>query len=178
MARIITPGSRPQFATVRYRVMDAAPGTAPHGEIIKMDVTAAMTKSGIEIVSAEKRPPSENISEAEVLVVGGKGLKSKEDLEMVKALADKLNGAYAVTRPLVEAGWAPQSRQIGLSGRTVKPKLLLAFGVSGAVQFTAAMRDSECIFAVNSDAGAPIMDIAHYSVVGDLYEILPGLLEA
>ena len=177
MARIITPGSRPQFATVRYRVMDAAPEAAPRGEIIKMAVTAAMTKSGIEIVSAEKRPPSENISEAEVLVVGGKGLKSKEDLEMVKALAEKLNGGYAVTRPLVEAGWAPQSRQIGLSGRTVKPKLLMAFGVSGAVQFTAAMRDSECIFAVNSDAGAPIMDIAHYGVVGDLYEILPGLLE-
>ena len=177
MAQIITPGSRPQFATVRYRVMDAAPLTEPHGEIVRMPVSAAMTESGIEIVSAESKPPSDNISEADVLVVGGKGLKAKDDLLLIKALAEKLNGQYAVTRPLVEAGWAPQSRQIGLSGRTVKPKLLMTFGVSGAVQFTAAMRDSECIFAVNSDAGAPIMDVAHYGVIGDLYEILNGLLE-
>ena len=176
MAEIITPRSRPQFATVRYKVMDAAPLTEPHGEIIKMPVPSTMTKSGIEMVSVAEKPPSDNISEAEILVVGGKGLKSPEDLEMVKALAKKLNGQYAVTRPLVEAGWAPQIRQIGLSGRTVKPKLLMTFGVSGAVQFTAAMRDSECIFAVNKDADAPIMDIAHYCVVGDLYEILPGLL--
>jgi len=177
MAEIITPRSRPQFATVRYKVMDAAPITEPHGEIITMPVKEYMTRSDIEMVSVTEKPPSENISEADILVVGGKGLKSQEDLEMVKRLALKLNGQYAVTRPLVEAGWAPQIRQIGLSGRTVKPKLLLTFGVSGAVQFTAAMRDSECIFAVNKDAEAPIMKIAHYCVVGDLYEILPGLLE-
>ena len=178
MAQIVTPRSRPQFATVRYKVMDEAPRVAPRGEIVPMPVTAAMAASGIEVVSVEQKPPSENISEADILVVGGKGLKTPADLEMVKALAAKLNGQYAVTRPLVEAGWAPQSRQIGLSGRTVKPKLLLTFGVSGAVQFTAAMRDSECIFAVNSDADAPILNIAHYGVVGNLYEILPGLLEA
>ena len=178
MAQIITPRSRPQFATVRYKVMDEAPLTEPRGEIVPMPVTGSMINSGIEVVSVERKPPSENISEAEILVVGGKGLKTQADLEMVKALAAKLKGQYAVTRPLVEAGWAPQSRQIGLSGRTVKPKLLLTFGVSGAVQFTAAMRDSECIFAVNSDANAPIMNIAHYGVVGNLYEILPGLLEA
>ena len=178
MAEIITPYSRPQFATVRYKVMDEAEIVKPHGIVIKMSVTESMTKSGIELVSAEDKQPSENISEADILVVGGKGLKSKDDLEMVKALAKKLQGQYAVTRPLVEAGWAPQIRQIGLSGRTVKPKLILTFGVSGAVQFTAAMRDSECIFAVNSDAGAPIMDVAHYGLVGNLYEILPDLLEA
>jgi electron transfer flavoprotein alpha subunit len=177
-AEIVTPFSRPQFATVRYKVMDKAPVVEPHGEITCMPVNAAMTQSGIEVVSVEEKPPSENISEADILVVGGKGLKSPADLEMVKALADKLGGQYAVTRPLVEAGWAPQNRQIGLSGRTVKPKLLLTFGVSGAVQFTAAMRNSECIFAVNSDREAPIMNVAHYGVVGDLYEILPRLLEA
>jgi len=178
MAEIITPRTRPQFATVRYKVMDEAEITEPNGEIVSVPVKESMIKSGIELISKEEKPPSENISEAEVLVVGGKGLKTKDDLEMVKALAKKLNGQYAVTRPLVEAGWAPQIRQIGLSGRTVKPKLIITFGVSGAVQFTAAMKDSECIFAVNSDAQAPIMDIAHYCVVGNLYEILPGLLEA
>ena len=177
MAEIITPRSRPQFATVRYKVMDAAPITRPRGEIIPMPVTETMIKSGIEVISVADKPPSENISEADILVVGGKGLKSKEDLELVKALAKKLGGQYAVTRPLVEAGWAPQIRQIGLSGRTVKPRLLMTFGVSGAVQFTAAMRDSECIFAVNRDADAPLMKIAHFCVVGDLYEILPCMLE-
>ena len=178
MAQIITPRSRPQFATVRYKVMDEAPIVEPAGEIITRPVSAPMIRSGIEVVSVDDKPPSDNISDADVLVVGGKGLKSQEDLEMVKKLAAKLGGQYAVTRPLVEAGWAPQIRQVGLSGRTVKPKLLMTFGVSGAVQFTAAMRDSECIFAVNRDAGAPIMDIAHYGIVGDLYEILPGLLES
>jgi electron transfer flavoprotein alpha subunit len=178
MAQIITPRSRPQFATVRYKVMDEAPLAEPHGEIEPRTVTEAMKASGIEVVSAEQKPPSENISEAEILIVGGKGLKARADLEMIKELAAKLNGQYAVTRPLVEAGWAPQSRQIGLSGRTVKPKLLMAFGVSGAVQFTAAMKGSECIFAVNSDRDAPIMNIAHYCIEGDLYEILPGLLDA
>ena len=178
MARIITPRSRPQFATVRYKVMDAAPIAEPRGEIVPMPVSESMTGSGIEVLSVADKPPSDNISEADVLVVGGKGLKSKDDLDMIKALAEKLNGLYAVTRPLVEAGWAPQIRQIGLSGRTVKPKLLMTFGVSGAVQFTAAMRDSECIFAVNKDENAPIMNIAHYGVIGDLYEILPGLLES
>jgi len=176
MAQIITPGSRPQFATVRYKVMDEAVLVEPHGEIVSMPVSESMIKSDIEIVSVASKPVSENISEAEILVVGGKGLKSPDDLEMVKAFAKKLGGQYAVTRPLVEAGWAPQMRQIGLSGRTVKPKLLITFGVSGAVQFTAAMRESECIFAVNKDGNAPIMDIAHYCVVGDLYEILPMLL--
>ena len=176
MAEIITPRSRPQFATVRYKVMDEAPLCEPFGEIIQMKVKD--TKSGIEVISVSEKPPSENISEADVLVVGGKGLKSVDDLEMIKGLAQKLGGQYAVTRPLVEAGWAPQIRQIGLSGRTVKPKLLMTFGVSGAVQFTAAMRDAECIFAVNRDGDAPIMNIAHYCVIGDLYDILPGLLEA
>jgi len=176
MAQIITPGSRPQFATVRYKVMDEAVLVEPHGEIVPMPVSGSMIGSDIEIVSVTPKPVSENISEAEILIVGGKGLKSRDDLEMIKAFAKKLGGQYAVTRPLVEAGWAPQMRQIGLSGRTVKPKLLMTFGVSGAVQFTAAMRESECIFAVNKDEDAPIMDIAHYCVVGDLYEILPGLL--
>ncbi|MDR0310207.1 MAG: FAD-binding protein, partial [Acidobacteriota bacterium] len=128
MAEIITPNSRPQFATVRYKVMDQAEIVKPHGGIIHMAVTEAMIRSGIEPVSAESKPPAENISEAEILVVGGKGLKAKDDLKMISALAEKLGGQYAVTRPLVEAGWAPQNRQIGLSGRTVKPKLLITFG--------------------------------------------------
>jgi len=156
--------------------MNAAEIVEPHGEIVTMPVSESMIKSDIKIVSVTEKPVSENISEAEILVVGGKGLKKQEDLELIKGFAKKLGGQYAVTRPLVEAGWAPQMRQIGLSGRTVKPKLLMTFGVSGAVQFTAAMRESECIFAVNKDKNAPIMDIAHYCVIGDLYEIMPGLL--
>ena len=92
-------------------------------------------------------------------------------------MAEALNAQLACTRPLVENGWLDAKHQIGLSGRTVKPKLLVALGVSGAVQFTAGMRGADCIIAVNSDEGAPIFDAAHYGLVGDLYEVVPALLK-
>ena len=96
---------------------------------------------------------------------------------MLEELAYLLGGQTAVTRPLVEAGWAPYTKQIGLSGRTVKPRLIITCGISGAVQFTAGMNTSECIFAINKDKNAPIFETAHYGIVGDLYEIVPGLIE-
>ena len=94
----------------------------------------------------------------------------------MEELAGLLGGQLACTRPLVEAGWLPYTRQIGLSGRTVKPKLIITCGVSGAVQFTACMNGSERIFAINSDRAAPIFKVAHYGIIGDLYQILPQLI--
>ena len=96
---------------------------------------------------------------------------------MLRELADLLGGKVAGSRPLAEAGWVPQTHQIGLSGRTVKPKLLICIGVSGAVQTVAGMKGSECIIAVNKDPDAPIFDVAHYGFVGDWNEIIPALLE-
>jgi electron transfer flavoprotein alpha subunit len=121
-------------------------------------------------------PKAANISEAEILVVAGRGLRREADLALIRSLADRLGGEYAVTRPLAERGWAPNARQIGLSGRTVKPKLLIACGVSGAIQFIAGMERSERIVAINADAAAPIFRVAHIGITGDLYDILPKLL--
>lgn len=94
---------------------------------------------------------------------------------MLEELASMLGGQVAVTRPLVEMGWAPYTKQIGLSGRTVRPRLIITCGISGAVQFTACMNTSGCIIAINKDKNAPIFKVAHYGIVGDLYEIVPEL---
>ena len=96
---------------------------------------------------------------------------------MIRNLAEKLGGDWAVTRPLVEKGWATNDRQIGLSGRTVRPKLIITCGVSGAIQFTSCMNASDHIVAINTDETAPIFDVAHIAIVGDLYQIIPQLIE-
>ena len=130
------------------------------------------------MLSVEDKPVVKTIESAEVLVVAGRGIKKKEDLELVKTLADKLGGELACTRPLVECGWFDAKQQIGLSGRTVRPKLIITCGVSGAVQFTAGMNSSDVIIAINTDDSAPIFKVAHYGYVGDLYEIIPQLIES
>ena len=98
-------------------------------------------------------------------------------MAMIQELADLLDAQIAGTRPTIEAGWIDAKKQIGLSGRTVKPKLIIALGISGAVQFTAGMNSSERIFAVNKDENASIFNVAHYGIVGDIYEIVPQLIE-
>ena len=117
------------------------------------------------------------ISEAEVIVAIGRGAASEGMRAAAKELADLLGGVVACSRPLVEGNIMDAKHQIGLSGRTVKPKLIFALGISGAVQFAAGMKSSDCIVAINSDPAAPIFDVAHYCVVGDVNEIVPGLIE-
>jgi electron transfer flavoprotein alpha subunit len=176
MARIITPNTRPQFATVRYKTMDkAAKANTDSGEIVYCDLPPQEPR--MTVLKAERKPAEVNISDAEILVAGGRGLKSPDDLKLLEKLAEKLGGQLAGTRPLIEAGWLPYTRQIGLSGRTVKPRLIITAGISGAVQFTAAMREAECIIAINSNENAPIFKVAHVCVVGDLYEVLPMLAQ-
>lgn len=175
MAQIITTDTRPQFATVRYKVMDTAPVVQPHGEIVACQVTEDMLKSGIEVLSTQIMKKEKGIEEEEVLVVAGRGIKKQEDLEMLKELAEVFGTQLATTRPLVEKGWNDVTKQIGLSGRTVKPKLIITCGVSGAVQFAAGMDGSECIVAINTDSEAPIFKIANYCITNDLYEVVPEL---
>ena len=112
-----------------------------------------------------------------MLVVAGRGVKKAEDLDMLRELAGLLGGQLACTRPLAEAGWLDAKYQIGLSGRTVRPKLMITVGVSGAIQFVAGMNHADHIFAVNKDPKAPVFKTAHYCLVGDLYEIIPRLIE-
>jgi electron transfer flavoprotein alpha subunit len=178
MAQIITTRHRPQFATVRYKVMDPAACVAhPGGVVETVALDPERLQSRIKVLKVERKEQQPSISDAEVLVAAGRGVKNPADLELIQNLAALLGGQLAVTRPLVEAGWAPYTRQIGLSGRTVKPKLIITCGISGAVQFTACMNTAERIIAINSDKNAPIFKIAHYGIVGDLYRILPELID-
>lgn len=177
MAQIVTPNTRPQFATVRYKVMDAPiREAAAAGNVLARRLPAGVKASRANLVSAFPVPPRKTISDAEILVVGGRGLRKESDLSLVQELAELLGGDWAVTRPLVEKGWAGNDRQIGLSGRTVRPRLIITCGVSGAIQFTACMNASEHIVAINTDRTAPIFETAHVAIVGDLYDTIPVLI--
>jgi len=177
MAQIITPNNRPQMATVRYKVMDAPKrNSIETGEIVSCDIEASKLNSKVEILDIIAKEKEQFIEASEVLVVAGRGIKKEEDLQMLKELADLLGGQIACTRPLLESGWLESKRQVGLSGRTVRPKLIITCGVSGSVQFTAGMNNSEQIIAINKDENAPIFKTAHYGLVGDLYEIIPNLI--
>ena len=178
MAQIITPNTRPQFCTARYKVFaEPKPVDNPNGEIVKMNVTAEMLKSAIEVLSSTDKPKDIDIAEADVIVAVGRGASSEAMRAQAKELADLLGGVVACTRPMVESNIFDAKRQIGLSGRTVKPKLIICLGISGAVQFAAGMKSSDCIVAVNTDEKAPIFDVAHYCVVGDVNEIVPKLIK-
>ena len=178
MAQIITPNSRPQLATVRYKVMSAPIRSEEStGKLIICDVNKNKISSNINVKSIVDKKKEHSISEADVLVVAGRGIKSEKDMSMIRELADLLGGEVAVTRPLIESGWGDASKQVGLSGRTVRAKLIITCGVSGAVQFTAGMNNSDYIFAINNDEKAPIFKVAHYGIVGDIYEIIPKLIQ-
>lgn len=178
MARIMTTRHRPQMATMRYKVMEpAARLDEPTGEVVDCEIPSAIYDKPAKIIDVHKKPKTESIVEADVIVCAGRGFANEEDLEMAYELADLLGGMVGTTRPLIEKGWTTHKQQIGLSGRTVRPKLLIAAGISGAVQWTAGMGNSEHVFAINKDPDASIFDVAHYGLVGDLYEIIPRLIE-
>lgn len=178
MAQIRTPFTRPQFATVRYKVMDALPERLEEGgDVIARPLPQQVRALRTRLVRSTSLPGAANISEAEVLVVAGRGFKKEADLRLARELAALLGGEHAFSRPLVEKGWGDNSRQIGLSGRTVRPRLIITLGVSGAIQFTSCMSASQRIVAVNQDPEAPIFSVAHLGLVGDLYEIVPNLID-
>ena len=178
MAQIVTPNTRPQFCTVRYKVFsEPAPSAEATGEVVTMAVTDEMLRSHIQVLSSQDKPKDIDIAEADVIVAVGRGASGEAMREAAKELADLLGGVVACTRPLVEGNIFDAKHQIGLSGRTVKPKLIITLGISGAVQFAAGMKGSECIVAINSDPSAPIFDVAHYCIVGDVNLIVPKLIE-
>ena len=178
MAQIAIKNSRPQFATVRYRVMDKASRVEhPSGEVVVCEVNEKMTQSRIEILESKVIDKQKNLEEEDILVVAGRGVRGEKDVEMCRELAEALGGQLAFTRPMVENGFGDQAHQIGLSGRTVRPKLIITCGVSGAIQFTSCMTGSECIVAINHDPDAQIFKVAHYCIVDDLYQVVPRLTE-
>lgn len=178
MAHIHTPNHRPQFATVRYKIFSAPQKVDKiKGKIDICKIDSKKLASQIDVIEVKEKDKVKSIEDAEVIIVAGRAVKKEKDLEMIYDLAELLNAEVAGTRPLIEAGWIDPRRQIGLSGRTVKPKLIITCGLSGAIQFVAGMNNSDCIMAINTDKKASIFNVSHYSIIGDIYEIIPSLIE-
>jgi len=174
MAQIRTR-TRPQMATVRYRVMRMLErDTRRRGRIIKREVEV-IEETGMKIIKKIKADEV-NLSDAEVIVSGGRGLKKPEDFRMLQELAEALGGVVGSSRPLVDAGWISKDHQVGFSGNIVKPKVYIACGISGSPQHLFGMRDSDVIIAINKDPTAPIFNVSDYGIVGDIYEVIPLII--
>ncbi len=176
MAVIECPAHRPQMASVRPNVMpQAEKDTSRTGDVITVEL------DGIDLSSRTKRlryVPEKgshvNITEAQVLVSGGRGIQKPDNFSIIQELADVLNGGVAASRAAVDANWIPYSHQVGQTGKTVCPKLYIACGISGQIQHLAGMGSAETIVAINKDPDAPIFDIATYGVVGDVLDVVPA----
>ena len=176
MAEIITANTRPQLCTVRAGIFEIPEPSETKGKIYLQKIPQQLLSTECRILQLQKKPEYIDIADAQVIVAAGRGIKNIAGLTMIEELAKLLNAQTASTRPLVENGWFNPRRQIGLSGRTVRPKLIITCGISGSVQFAAGMSSSDRIIAINTDINARIFNIAHYGVVGDVYEVVPKMI--
>lgn len=179
MATIVSPNHRPQMATVRPGVMQAlAPEKGRAGTIETFDPGFTKGALDVEILEIVRRAAdTSDIGSADIIVAGGRGVGSREKFALLEELAGVLGGTVAASRPCVEAGWVEPSRQVGQTGRTVRPKVYFAIGISGAIQHLAGMEGSGLIIAVNNDETAPIFSVADLGIVGDLNEVIPRLIQ-
>ena len=180
MATIMCPENRPQMGTVRPAVFKkGAYDEAKTGEIVKEEITVAADEIRTTLIERVKEvAESINLEEAEIIVSGGRGVGSQENLQLLQDLADVLGATVGCSRAVVDAGWMPHAHQVGQSGKTVAPKLYFAIGISGAIQHVAGISGSDTIVAINKDPDAPIFDVADYGIVGNLNEVVPALTEA
>ncbi|MBT7346387.1 4Fe-4S binding protein [Candidatus Bathyarchaeota archaeon] len=178
MATIETTNSTPQMATVRYKMFtEASIVDTPKGEIVNKPVEMSKLTDRIKVLGFEKAGEQISISDADIIVSGGLGMGDPSGFDLMQKLATALGGAVGASRPTIDEGWINYRHQVGLSGRTVRPTVYLACGISGAVQHQAGMKTSDVIIAVNKDPDAPIFGISTLGVVGDLYDVVPGLIE-
>ncbi|MGD2173892.1 MAG: electron transfer flavoprotein subunit alpha/FixB family protein [Candidatus Brocadiaceae bacterium] len=178
IATIVNPETRPQMATVREGVMmigTAEPGRT--GELVRFDGDVDESLLCVELIEHERAEKGVNLKKANIIVAGGAGVGSKENFALIGELADALGGEVGASRAAVDAGFIDKAHQVGQTGTTVRPKLYIACGISGAVQHRAGMQESSKIIAVNTDPDAPIFQIAHYGIVGDLNQVIPALVD-
>ena len=179
LATIVTARHRPQMATVRPRsARPPGPVEGRSGEIVDVQAREELLHSRVEWLDYRSIEQDDaNIQDADRVVAGGRGLKKAENFALIRQLADRLGAAVAASREAVERDWISYPHQVGLSGKTVTPKLYVAAGISGAIQHLAGMKTAERIVAINSDPEARIFQVADFAVVGDLFEVLPALIE-
>jgi len=181
LCTIMTQRHRPQMATVRPRVMALPdPDKTRTGRIVEHKLTiiedSIITKVLEFIPDADQNKPQ--LAFADIIVSGGRGFKKQENFQLVWDLANVLGAEVGASRPIVQAGWVELDRQVGQSGKTVRPKLYIAAGISGAIQHRVGMDGSDVIIAINNDPNAPIFEFAHYGIVGNAMQILPAMTDA
>ena len=178
MSDWVTAEARPQFATVRPKIMKPLERDAGRtGETVAFNADLTADDDVGEVVSFLEATETVNLGEADIIVSGGRGLGNPEGFGIINELAETLGAAVGASRAAVDAGWIEYAFQVGQTGRTVSPKLYVACGISGAVQHLAGMGTADVIVAINKDEEAPIFKIATYGIVGDLYEVVPVLIE-
>lgn len=179
LATIKTPKHRPQMATIRPKSTRIAPKDENRtGEIINIAFKPELIDGRVESFGCKKNEQEDvNIQDTDIVIAGGRGLKKKDNFALIRGLAKYLNGVVGASRDAVDRGWISYPHQVGLSGKTVTPKLYIAVGISGAIQHLAGMKTADNIIAINNDPEAPIFKVADFGIVGDLFEILPMLNE-